>query len=77
MDGTGDIPDSVKLTADQDKEGYWVQETFGNLQVWHQKNQIALLMITDDINQKVHDVIDRRRKDLQEVFEKTGWKPED
>ena len=77
MAGTGDIPDSVKITADQEKEGYWVQETFGNLQVWHHKNQIALLMITDDINQKVHDVIGRRQKDLQEVFEKTGWKPEE
>lgn len=77
MAGTGNIPDSVVIAPDQEKEGYWVQETFGNLQVWHHKNQIALLMITDDINQKVQDVIERRRKDLQEVFEKTGWKPEE
>ncbi|MFQ5933061.1 MAG: hypothetical protein ACE5KI_00280 [Dehalococcoidia bacterium] len=66
----------VKLTKAQEKEGYWVQESFGNLQVWHHKNQIALLMITPDIQQKLNDVIKRRRKDLQEVYEKTGWKPE-
>ena len=70
-------PSPVTLTNDQEKEGYWVQESFGNLQVWHHKNQIALLMITQDIQDKVNDVIDRRRKDLQEVFEKTGWKPDD
>ena len=70
------ISSGIKLTPDQEKEGYWVQESYGNLQVWHHKNQIALLIITPDIDRKVQDVVERRRRELKEVEEKTGWKPE-
>ncbi len=72
----GKVSSSVKLTPEQEKEGYWVQESFGNLQVWHYKNQIALLSISSDIDRKVKDVVERRRRELKEVEEKTGWKPE-
>ena len=76
------MPDSekasglVKLTPEQQKEGYWVQDSYGNIQVWHHKNQIALLLISPDIDRKVRDMVERRRKELKEVEEKTGWKPE-
>ncbi len=67
----------IRLTPDQKREGYWIQESFGNLQVWHRKNQIALLLITPDINEKLRDVVERRRRELKDVEEKTGWKPEE
>ncbi|MFQ5872590.1 MAG: hypothetical protein ACE5JL_02150 [Dehalococcoidia bacterium] len=76
MTGSEKASSSVKLTPTQEKEGYWVQESFGNLQVWHHKNQIALLAITPDIDKKLQDVVERRRRELKEVEEKTGWKPE-
>ncbi|MCH9036840.1 MAG: hypothetical protein IH860_05940 [Chloroflexi bacterium] len=76
MTYTEDISPTQYLKEDQIKEGYWVQETFGNLQVWHHKNQIALLIITDDIETKVQDVVEQRRKELDEVYEKTGWRAE-
>ena len=41
------------------------------------KNQIALLIITPDIESKVQDIVKGRIQELQEVFEKTGWKPEE
>ena len=72
-----DIAPTDYLTEEQVKKGYWVQETFGNLQVWHRKNQIALLIITPDIESKVQDIVKGRIQELQEVFEKTGWKPEE
>ena len=76
MSGSEKTSSSVKLTLDQEKEGYWLQESYGNLQVWHHKNQIALLTITPDIEKKLRDVVERRRRELKEVEEKTGWKPE-
>jgi len=71
-----EITETSYLKEHQIKEGYWVQESFGNLQVWHHKNQIALLIITPNIEAKVQDVVEKRRKELQEVYEKTGWRPE-
>ena len=44
---------------------------------WHRKNQIALLIITPDIEAKVQDIVLGRIRELQEVFEKTGWRPEE
>ena len=77
MEDTSKRSNEIRLTPDQEKEGYWLQESFGNLQVWHRKNQIALLLITPDINEKVRDVVERRRRDLKDVEAKTGWRPEE
>jgi len=41
--------------------------------VWHKKNQIALLYKSPDI-EHVQEVVEKRRKELKEVEEKTGWK---
>lgn len=70
---TNEVTD-VKLSAQQKKEGYWFEAAGNNLLVWHRKNQVALLIRTADINKKVQDVVEKRRKELKEVEEKTGWK---
>ena len=66
----------AKLTEEQQKEGYWVEEAGSNTLVWHRNNQIALLSTSPDIDRKVQDVVEKRGKELKEVEEKTGWKPE-
>ena len=73
---TEKILDKVNLTEEQEKEGYWTEVCQDRVLVWHKKNQIALLLWSPDINQKVHEVVEKRRKDLKEVEEKTGWKPD-
>jgi len=70
------MSETVKLTEEQEKEGYWVEHSGEYVLVWHRNNQIALLLATADIAQKVQDTIERKRKELKEVEEKTGWKPE-
>ncbi|MFC1919772.1 hypothetical protein ACFLWX_03165 [Chloroflexota bacterium] len=67
---------SIRLTKQQQKEGYWVEKSCNNALVWHDNNQIALLCSSPDINRKVRDVVEKRRKELKEVEEKTGWKPD-
>ena len=66
----------IKLTEEQQKEGYWVEQSGDNVLVWHRNNQVALLCSSPDIDRKVHEVVERRRKELKEVEEKTGWKPD-
>ena len=66
---------AIKLTAEQQKEGYWVEESGEYVLVWHNKNQVALLHSSGDINRKVQETVEKRRKELKEVEEKTGWKP--
>ena len=64
----------MKLNAEQEKEGYWVEQSGDTILVWHEKNQIALLYSSADINRKVQDIVEKRRKQLKEVEERTGWK---
>ncbi|MSQ34170.1 MAG: hypothetical protein EXR60_07145 [Dehalococcoidia bacterium] len=66
----------VALSEGQKKEGYWAEASGSYVLLWHRKNQIALLALSPDIARKVQDAVERRRKELKEVEEKTGWKPE-
>jgi len=70
------IRDKVSLTDEQEKEGYWTEVYQDRVLVWHKKNQIALLYMSPDIDQEVRDIVERKRKELKEVQEKTGWKPD-
>jgi len=70
------VSEKVKLTEEQEKEGYWTEVYQDRVLVWHKKNQIALLCKSSDIDRKVQEVVERRRKELKEVEEKTGWKPD-
>ncbi len=65
----------VELTQGQIKEGYGVEPSGEYILVWHHNNQIALLHASGDIQRKVQDVVKRKRQELKEVEEKTGWKP--
>lgn len=76
MVGAENVLEAIKLSKEQIDEGYWVEQSGDLVTVWHNKNQIALLLCTGNINEKVQDVIERKRKELREVMEKTGWKPE-
>lgn len=66
----------IQLTGEQEKEGYWIELEGDRVLVWHKKNQVALLYSSPDINKKVQDVVEKRRRELKEVEEKTGWKPD-
>jgi len=66
----------IRLTEEQEKEGYWAEVCQDRVLVWHKKNQIALLYQSADIDRKVQEVVERRRKELKEVEQKTGWKPD-
>jgi len=68
-------PKGIKLTEEQKREGYWVEDCEDRVLVWHGKNQIALLYRSPDINRKVQRVVEEKRRQLKEVEEKTGWKP--
>ena len=74
MSGSQKAPETVELTKEQVKEGYRVEYSGSNVLVWHNNNQIALLLSSSDTRQKVHDVVERNRKQLKEIEEKTGWK---
>jgi len=52
-----------------------VEQSGSTVLVWHHKNQVALLLSSPDIERRVHEVIDRKRRELTELEEKTGWKP--
>jgi len=69
------VPETtIKLTTGQEKEGYWVEDCHDRVLVWHKKNHIALLYKSPDIDRKIQDVIEKRRGQLKQVEEKTGWK---
>ena len=57
----------VKLTEEQEKEGYWAEQSRSNVLVWHHQNQIALLLFSPDIERMVQEVVERRRKELKEI----------
>jgi|GEM_PF-1186292 hypothetical protein len=66
----------IKLTDEQQKEGFWVEQSGENILVWHHNNQIALLLPSGDIERKVQEVIEQRRAELKEIEERTGWRPQ-
>jgi len=68
------LSEVAKLAEEQEKEDYRVEDCEDRVLVWHKKNQIALLYKSPDIDRKVQETIERRRKELKEVEEKTGWK---
>ena len=55
----------VNLTDEQEKEGYWVEQSGNLVKVWHYKDTIALLLSSSDIHHKVQDVVERRRTELR------------
>jgi len=75
MAGTDRVSTNVKLTKEQENEGYRVELSGGNVLVWHHQNQIAFLLSSPDMECRVHEVVEKSRKEFKEIEEKTGWKP--
>ena len=71
MHSTFQLP---RLTDEQEEEGYQLEDCEDRVLVWHKKNHIALLYKSPDIEHNVQEVVEKRRKELKEVEEKTGWK---
>ena len=71
MQSTFQLP---RLTDEQEKEGCQLEDCEDRVLVWHKKNHIALLYKSPDIEHNVQEVVEKRRKELKEVEEKTGWK---
>jgi len=44
------LSEMIKLTEEQEKEGYRVEQSGSNVLVWHHNNQIALLYSSPDID---------------------------
>jgi hypothetical protein len=55
----------VNLTDEQEKEGYWVEQSGNLVKVWHHNNEIALLLFSPNIHHKVQDVVERRRTEFR------------
>ncbi len=64
------------LNPEQQALGYWVERTKESILVWHGKNNIACLLPTGNVLEKVQGVVTRRIEQLKEVEAKTGWKPD-
>ena len=63
-----------QLASEIEREGYWFEWKDDYLLVWHKRTQIALLRDSPDIENRLRDTIEKRRLELREVYEKTGWK---
>ena len=72
--GSSNASGEIRLTEEQEREGYRVEQSGDNLLVWHRNNQVALLLSSPDIAGRVQEVVERRRGELKEVEERTGWK---
>jgi hypothetical protein len=76
MVSTQNLLQKIRLTKEQREEGYWVERSGDLVTVWHNRNQIALLLSSPSINEKVQEVVERKRKEHKEVEAKAGWKLE-
>jgi hypothetical protein len=61
------LPGMVNLTDEQEKEGYWVEQSGNLVKVWHYKDTIALLLSSSDIHHKVQDVVERKRREFRKT----------
>jgi hypothetical protein len=55
----------VNLSDEQEKDGFWIEQSGNLVKVWHHNNAIALLLLSSDIYRKVHDVVERRKTELR------------
>jgi hypothetical protein len=65
-----------KLLPEQEAEGYSIEMAEGNILIWHKNTQIALLLNREGVEERARQLVEKRRQELREVSEKTGWKPE-
>jgi hypothetical protein len=63
------------LTAEQTAEAYRIVVEGGYVQIWHGNTQIGLLIDREGVEERARELVERRRAELREVAEKTGWTP--
>ena len=56
----------IELTEEQEKEGYWVEIMEDRVLVWRKKNQLALLLASPDIHNRVQELIERKRREQKD-----------
>ncbi len=71
---SGNVFPPIELTEEQKQEGYWVETLEDRVLVWRKKNQLALLLASPDIQDRVQELIERKRRELKELEAKTGCK---
>jgi len=69
MVDTQRLSNPIRLTGEQEKDGYWVEQSTNLVKVWHHNNTIALLLLSSDIHRKVQDVVERRRGEIRKIDE--------
>ncbi|MFN8534436.1 MAG: hypothetical protein U0556_12925 [Dehalococcoidia bacterium] len=62
------------LTDEQAQAYYRLFVEGDYVQVWHGNTQIGLLLNREGVQDKARQIVERRRRELREVEEKTGWK---
>jgi hypothetical protein len=65
---------AIELTEEQKREGFWIEILEDRVLVWHKKNQLALLLASPDIQERVQEFIQRKRQEFKELEAKTGYK---
>ena len=60
------VSNIVKLTEEEESEGYRVEQSGGNVLVWHCQNLIALLLLSPYIERRVQEVIGRKGRGLND-----------
>ena len=65
---------AIELTEEQKREGFWIEILEERVLVWHKKNQLALLLASPDIQERVQEFIQRKRQEFKELEAKTGCK---
>jgi len=64
----------IELTEEQKREGFWIEILEDRVLVWHKKNQLALLLASPDIQERVQEFIQRKRQEFKELEAKPGYK---
>lgn len=57
----------IKLTQSQKSEGYWIERSGNLVSIWRHNTQIAVLLATPNIQDKVQDVINRHRSEDKDL----------
>lgn len=58
-------PEVVKLTENQKRDGYRAERLGDSVLVWHKNTRIAVFPYSLDINHRVQQLLERRRRQLK------------
>jgi len=67
---TQDLVQEIKLTKEQKEEGYWVEQDGNLVTVWYNRKQVALLLFSPNINEKIQAIVERNKREFEEAQER-------